>query len=126
MFCKLMETFLKEQLLGKFKEYFSEMKEHKAYLKEPYEKVMLGTFTRILGDKTCLKELANKGAVVFGSPCDLEWWTSYQKKLSDFKDLRNACCHSEPFSWEQYEQMLKILFEQREFMNTLVGDALPA
>ena len=126
MFCKLMETFLKEQLLGKFKEYFSEMKEHKAYLKEPYEKVMLGTFTRILGDKTCLKELANKGAVVFGSPCDLQWWTSYQEKLADFKDLRNACCHSEPFSWEQYEQMLKILFEQREFMNTLVGDALPA
>lgn len=122
MFCKLMETFLKEQLWEKFKTYFPE----KSRKEIKSGKIMIGYYTSILKIEICKEELANKGATVLGSPCDLEWWNSYAEQLSAFKDLRNACCHSEPFSWEQYERMLKILFDQREFVNTLVGDALPA
>lgn len=126
MFCKLMETMVKKQFLGKFKTYFSEMALHKRDMEKPYEKATIGVFTNILRDATCKQILADKGAVVFETLCDLSWWDVYAALLIDFKDLRNACCHSEPFSWKQYEQMLKILFEQRELMNTLVGDALPA
>lgn len=125
MFCKLMETMVKKQFLEKFKTYFSEQGSHRKTLAKPYDKVTIGTFTNILREEICRQILASKGAVIFGSVCDLTWWDDYGKRLMDFKDLRNACCHSEPFGWEQYEQMLNILFEQREFMNTLVGDVLP-
>lgn len=125
MFCKLMETMVKKQFLEKFKTYFSEQDSHRKTLAKPYDKVTIGTFTNILREEICQQILASKGAVIFGSVCDLTWWDDYGKRLIDFKDLRNACCHSEPFGWDQYEQMLNILFEQREFMNTLVGDVLP-
>lgn len=124
MFCKLMETMLKEQLWEKFKTYFSEVDAHKKDLKVPREKATMGVFTNILSKEDNQHLLASKGAVLFGHLCDREWWETYANRLKDFKNLRNACCHSEPFGWAQYEQMLKILFEQREFMNTLVGGAL--
>lgn len=125
LFCKLMETMVKKQFLEKFRTYFSEIASCKNALAKPCDKVTIGTFTNILREENIQQILAGKGAVLFGHPCGLEWWSNYAKQLVDFKDLRNACCHSEPFSWNQHEQMLKILFGQREFMNTLVGGALP-
>ncbi len=126
LFCKLMESMVKKQFFEKFQTYFSKIERHKKALAKPYEKVTLGTFTNILKEENCQHILASKGAVLFGSLCDLKWWNDYTTRLEAFKALRNACCHLEPFSWEQYEQMIYILFVQREFMNTLVGDALPA
>lgn len=124
LFCKLMETMVKKQFLEKFKTYFAELDSCKNALARPCNKVTIGIFTNILREESIRQILASKGAVLFGNLCDIAWWDNYASQLTDFKAFRNACCHSEPFSWEQYEQMLKVLFEQREFMNTLVGDAL--
>lgn len=126
IFCKLMEALLKKQFFVKFKEYFSEIPTYKKAFNKKIDKITLGTFTDVLSDKNCQQVLVDKKAVIEDSLCDQIWWDNYGKQLLNFKNLRNACCHSEPITVENYQQILTILFEQREFMNTLfVGNALP-
>ncbi|MCI8464844.1 MAG: hypothetical protein HFI63_03160 [Lachnospiraceae bacterium] len=125
LFCKTMESLLKELLLGKLKSIFPDKEIYKKKLCEIAEqKVTTGTFTYILNQKELRCQLASKRALLFGQVCDGAWWETYAGDLEKFRKLRNVCCHSEPLSWKQEKELIEILFERQEFMKTLVGKVL--
>lgn len=125
LFCKTMESMLKELLLEKFKTLFPEEKMYKGKLCDIKEqKATIGTFTYILNRKELRSRLASRGIFLFGRACDECWWKTYAEELEEFRKLRNNCCHSEPMSWQQEKKLVQILFEQQAFIKTMVGNAL--
>lgn len=125
LFCKTMESMLKELLLGKLKALFPDEQIYKNKLREIKEqKVTTGTFTYLLNKEDLRSRLASRKALLFEQVCDEQWWKAYAEELEEFRKLRNTCCHSEPLSWSQEKELLHILFEHQEFMKTLVGDVL--
>ncbi len=125
LFCKTMESMLKEKLLAKLKKQFPEEKIYKERLCSVKEqKVTTGTFTYLLNQERIRSCLASRKVQLFGEACDSRWWEGYAEKLEKFRGLRNLCCHSEPLSWEQEKELIEVLFGQQEFMKTMVGDSL--
>lgn len=125
LFCKTMESMLKEMLLGKLKALFPDEQINKNKLRDIKEhKVTTGTFTYLLNKEELRSRLASHRAILFGQACDDQWWKTYAEELEEFRKLRNVCCHSEPLGWQQENELIQILFERREFMNTLVGNVL--
>lgn len=125
LFCKTMESMLKEMLLDKLKNLFPEEKIYKeklCNLRE--ERVTTGTFTYILEQEKIRSYLAGRRVLLSGEVCDEQWWMIYAEGLEEFRKLRNICCHSEPLGWEQEKKLIQILFERQEFMKTMVGDSL--
>lgn len=86
--------------------------------------VTTGTFTYLLSKGELRSRLASCGVSLLGQICDETWWKTYAEELEGFRRLRNTCCHCEPLSWQQEEQLIEILFERQEFIKTLVGDDL--
>ncbi len=126
LFCKTLEGLLKDQLLDKFKGYFGSVQAYQSLVNRPADKATIGTFTKILGDAQCRSDLVQKNAVLAGIKCDDAWWSTYFVHLDNLRELRNHCCHSGAFPWEEYAQLLNLLFDQRTLMNTMVGSVLPA
>ncbi|MFR9309590.1 DEAD/DEAH box helicase [Hydrogeniiclostridium mannosilyticum] len=125
LFCKTMESMLKEMLLGKLKTLFPGEKTNKGKLCDIKEQqVTTGTFTSLLNKEELRSRLASRRAILFEQVCDKQWWKTYAGELEKFRELRNTCCHSEPLSWQQEDELIQILFERREFMKTLIGKAL--
>lgn len=125
LFCKTMESMLKEMLLGKLKTLFPDEKTNKGKtlcIKEQH--VTTGTFTSLLNKEELRSRLASRRAILFEQVCDEQWWKAYAEELEKFRELRNTCCHSEPLSWQQEDELIQILFERRELMKTLIGNAL--
>ena len=118
LFCKTMETMLKELLLGKLKALFPHEKiynEKLCDLKE--QKATTGTFTYLLNKEELRSRLASRQAFLFKQVCDEQWWKTYAGELEEFRKLRNTCCHSEPLNWQQENELIHILFDLRAFMN---------
>lgn len=125
LFCKTMESMLKEMLLGKLKALFPDEKTNKEKLCDIKEhKVTTGTFTTLLNKEELRSQLASRRAILFEQVCDEQWWKEYAEELEKFRRLRNTCCHSEPLNWQQENELIQILFAKQEFIKTLVGDAL--
>lgn len=125
LFCKTMESLLKEVLLAKMRTFFPEVKIFGKKLCDlPENKITTGTFTHLLENKENQSQLAARKVKLFDHLCDLCWWEDYAYDLEAFRKLRNLCCHSEPFTQDQEEALLRILFEKREFIKTLVGNVL--
>lgn len=125
LFCKTIESMLKEMLLGKLKTLFPGEKTNKGKLCDIKEQqVTTGTFTSLLNKEELRSRLASRRAILFEQVCDKQWWKTYAGELEKFRELRNTCCHSEPLSWQQEDELIQILFERREFMKTLIGKAL--
>lgn len=125
LFCKTMESMLKEMLLGKLKNLFPEEKIYKEKLCDLRdERATTGTFTHILNQEKIRSCLASHRVLLFGEVCDEQWWAVYAAELEEFRKLRNICCHSEPLNWEQEKKLIQILFERQEFIKTMVGDSL--
>ncbi|WP_343095193.1 DEAD/DEAH box helicase [Blautia producta] len=125
LFCKTMESTLKELLLGKLKVLFPNEKIYKERLCDLKEqKATTGTFTYLLNKEELRSRLASHQALLFKQVCDEQWWKTYAGELEEFRKLRNTCCHSEPLNWQQENELIRILFDLRAFMKTLVGDAL--
>lgn len=125
LFCKTMESMLKQRLFGKLKALFPDEKIYREKLCDIKEqKVTTGTFTYILNKAELRFRLASCRVFLFEEICDEQWWNTYAGELEKFRQLRNICCHSEPLDWQQEKELIRILFERREFIKTLVGDAL--
>lgn len=125
LFCKTMESLLKELLLGRLKVIFPDEEVNRKKFRDIEEqKVTTGTFTHILNKEELRSSLASRMVRLFGQVCDDQWWKTYAEDLEAFRKLRNTCCHSEPFSWQQEKELISILFHRQEFMKTLVGKAL--
>lgn len=125
LFCKTMESMLKELLLEKLKALFPNEKIYKEKLCDLKEqKATTGTFTYILNKEKLRSRLASRRVFLFEQVCDEQWWKTYAEELEGFRKLRNTCCHSEPLNWQQVNELIQILFDRGEFMKTLVGDAL--
>ena len=125
LFCKTMESMLKEVLLGKLKALFPDEQIYKDKLREMKDhKVTTGTFTYLLNKEDLRSRLASRKAILFEQVCDEQWWRAYAEGLEEFRKLRNTCCHSEPLSWQQEKRLVHILFDHQEFIKTLVGDVL--
>ncbi|WP_434311562.1 DEAD/DEAH box helicase [Hominifimenecus sp. rT4P-3] len=125
LFCKTMESMLKETLLGKLKALFPDEKIYKEKLCDIKEyKVTTGTFTTLLNKDELRSQLASRRAILFEQVCDERWWKAYAEELEKFRRLRNTCCHSEPLNWQQENELIQILFAKQEFIKTLVGDVL--
>lgn len=125
LFCKTMESMLKELLLGKLKALFPNEKIYKEKLCDLKEQnATTGTFTHILNKQEIQSCLASRKVFLFEQVCDEKWWKTYAGELEEFRKLRNTCCHSEPLNWQQENELIRILFELRAFMKTLVGDVL--
>ena len=125
LFCKTMESMLKEMLLGKLKAMFPDEKIYKEKLCDiKGNKVTAGTFTYLLNKEEFRFRLASRRAILFEQVCDERWWKVYAEELEKFRRLRNTCCHSEPLNWQQENELIQILFAKQEFIKTLVGDAL--
>lgn len=125
LFCKTMESMLKELLLGKLKALFPDEKIYKEKLCNIKEqKATTGTFTYILNKEELRSRLASRRVFLFEQVCDEQWWKTYAEELEVFRKLRNTCCHSEPLNWQQENEIIQILFNRGEFMKTLVGNAL--
>lgn len=125
LFCKTMESMLKELLLGKLKALFPDEKTNKGKLCDIKEQhVTTGTFTSLLNKEELRSRLASRKAILFEQVCDERWWQAYAEELEKFRELRNTCCHSEPLSWQQEDELIQILFDRRELMKTLIGNAL--
>ena len=124
LFCKTMESMLKEMLLGKLKALFPDAKTNKGKLCDIKEQhVTTGTITSLLNKEELRSRLASRRAILFEQVCDEQWWKAYAEELEKFRELRNTCCHSEPLSWRQEKELVQILFDRRELMKTLVGNA---
>ncbi len=125
LFCKTMESLLKELLLGRLKVIFPDEEVNRKKFRDIEEqKVTTGTFTHILNKEELRSSLASRMVRLFGQVCDDQWWKTYAEDLEAFRKLRNTCCHSETFSWQQEKELISILFHRQEFMKTLVGKAL--
>lgn len=125
LFCKTMESLLKELLLGKLKAIFPDEKIYKnRFCEIEKQKVTTGTFTYILKKEELRSHLASRKARLFGQICDDQWWRTYTEDLEKFREIRNVCCHSEPLSWQQEAELIQILFDRQEFRKTFVGKAL--
>lgn len=125
LFCKTMESLLKEVLFGKLKKLLPEATTTKKKLQELKDsEITTGTFTHILSNQIHRSTLASFQAYLYQQQCDNQWWNVYADDLEDFRKLRNSCCHSEPFSWQQSDLLVHILFERGEFMKTMVGTVL--
>ena len=126
LFCKTMESMLKEMLLGKLKELFPDEKTNRGKLCDVKEQhVTTGTFTSLLNKEKLRSRLASQRAILFEQICDERWWKVYAEELEKFRQLRNVCCHSEPLNWRQENELIQILFDRQEFIKTLVGNVLP-
>ena len=64
---------------------------------------MIGTFTTVLREPIVQEALAARRVEIMGSTCDLRWWKKYYDDLCIFKELRNKCCHTELFEWDDKE-----------------------
>lgn len=125
LFCKTMESMLKELLLGKLKILFPDEQINKTKLRDIKDhKVTTGTFTHLLNKQELRSRLASHKAFLFKQVCDDQWWKAYAEELEKFRKLRNICCHSEPLSWQQEKDLIQILFMKQEFIKTLVGNVL--
>lgn len=125
LFCKTMESLLKEVLLEKLKALFPDEQIYKNKFRDiKDQKVTTGIFTYILNKEELRSRLASRRARLFDQVCDDQWWKAYAEELEKFRKLRNTCCHSEPLSWKQERELMKILFDRQEFMKTLVGNVL--
>ncbi len=125
LFCKTMESMLKEMLLGKLKELFPDEKINRGKLCDLDEKrATTGTFTYILNKEELRSRLVLRRISLFEEICDEQWWKTYAEELEKFREVRNICCHSQSLSWQKEKELIQILFEHREFMKTLVGKAL--
>ena len=125
LFCKTMESMLKEVLLEKLKALFPDEKIHKEKLCNVKKReATIGTFTYLLNKEDFRARLASRKANLFGQVCDEQWWKVYAEDLEKFRTLRNNCCHFEPVSWQQEKELLQILFDHKELTKTQVGDVL--
>ncbi|MBC8537638.1 hypothetical protein H8693_01675 [Christensenellaceae bacterium NSJ-63] len=125
LFCKTMESMLKEMLLGKLKALFPNEKTTQGKLCDIKEQhATTGTFTSLLNKAELRSKLASRRAVLFKQVCDDQWWKVYAEELEEFRKLRNTCCHSEPLNWQQESKLIQILFAKQEFIKTLVGGVL--
>lgn len=125
LFCKTMESMLKELLFGKLKALFPDEKIYKERLCDLKEqKATTGTFTYLLNKEELRFRLASRKVFLFEQVCDEQWWKTYAGALEEFRKMRNTCCHSEPLNWQQENELIRILFDLRTFMKTLVGNAL--
>jgi hypothetical protein len=77
-----------------------------------------------LKSESCQEQLAQQQAKHNDEPCDKKWWAAYSHNLLDFKELRNACCHSGYFGWDKVEELIDILFTNGVFLKTIVGKSL--
>ncbi len=125
LFCKTMESMLKEMLLGKLKTLFADKPINKNKFRDIKDhRVTTGTFTYLLNQEEVRSRLASRRVLLFEQICDDSWWKAYAEGLEEFRKLRNTCCHSEPLNWQQENELLQILFAKQEFIKTLVGEAL--
>ena len=125
MLCKSMEQQLKDCLLLGFQRLFPNLNVNRTSLSQIRpEKAMLGTFTQVLKEESNREQLAQRQVLYNNELCDKEWWDIYYNNLSDFKNLRNICCHSGFFGWDKVEKLISILFKYNEFLKTTVGKCL--
>lgn len=125
MLCKSMELQLKNCLLHSFQQLFPDLKVNRTSLSQIRpEKAMVGVFTQVLKQEDNREQLAQRQVMYQKELCDKKWWDIYCDNLSDFKDLRNACCHSGFFGWDKVEKLIDILFTKNEFLKTTVGKHL--
>lgn len=125
MLCKAMELQLKDCLLSSLQRIFPNLKVNRTNLSKIHpEKAMIGIFTQVLREESNREQLAEKQVVYNSRLCDKKWWDIYYSNLSDFKELRNTCCHSSFFGWDEMEELIRVLFMQEEFLKTIVGKQL--
>jgi hypothetical protein len=125
MLCKAMELQLKDCLLPGFQRLYPNLNINKTRLSQIRpEKAMIGIFTQVLKEESNREQLAQRQAMYNKEQCDKGWWDVYYNNLSDFKDLRNTCCHSGFFGWDKVEELICILFTSDEFLKTTVGKRL--
>lgn len=125
MLCKAMEMQLKDCLLPSFQRLFPNFNANRNRLSQiRSEKATVGTFTQVLKEESNREQLAQRQATHNNELCDKKWWNIYYSNLFDFKELRNACCHSGFFEWSKVETLIRILFTNGEFLKTTVGKRL--
>ena len=125
LFCKAMELQLKKCLLPAFKNHFPTINLNGKKLENTTEhNAMIGIFTQVLREESRREQLATCQSIINGQPCDRKWWDTYFERLVEFKALRNQCCHTDKFAWQHVEDLLDVLFQRREFLNTMVGRSL--
>jgi hypothetical protein len=125
LLCKTMELQLKDCLLLGFQQLFPNLNVNRTSLSQVRpEKAMVGTFTQVLKEESNREQLAQRQVMYNDELCDKEWWDIYYNNLSEFKDLRNTCCHSGFFGWDKVEKLIFILFKCNEFLKTTVGKCL--
>lgn len=125
MLCKAMELQLKDCLLPGFQRLFPTMNVNGNNLSQIRpEKAMVGVFTQVLKKESNREQLAQRHAMYHNELCDKRWWDIYYRNLSDFRNLRNTCCHPGFFGWDKVEALICILFTRDEFSKTTAGKSL--
>ncbi|MFB1051487.1 AAA domain-containing protein [Paraliobacillus sp. JSM ZJ581] len=125
MLCKAMELQLKDCLLPGFQRLFPTMEVNGSSLSRIRpEKAMVGVFTQVLKKESNQDQLAQRQVVYHNELCDKRWWDIYYRNLSDFRNLRNICCHPGFFGWDKVEALICILFTRDEFSKTTAGKSL--
>ena len=112
LFCKAVELQVKECFYeGLKKQVPDEKVKGRIVLSEAKkEKLALGTFAQIFGRQENRKKLAACMKALGRAEYDIAWWGKYAARLLECTQLRNQCCHSEPFSWKDMDHLLKNLF----------------
>lgn len=114
LFCKAIELQVKECFYDSFKLKFSNHPvtgNGKVPLTNADKKMLtLGTFCQILRSEDNKKLLAGLLAGIQRGRYDMRWWNQFGSSLDECRKLRNKCCHCDPFTWSQTNQLMLLLF----------------
>lgn len=114
LFCKAMELQMKDCFEASLKGLFPHEKikgqgRGQIELKDARTKEFtLGTFRVLLELKK--SELAGRMEQKGEKKYNEEWWDVFKKRLLNFTNRRNHCCHSGLFSWKEQESLLENMF----------------
>ena len=119
LFCKALELRMKDCFWKSLKEFLPDFEiivngTNKKMSITKKKEFMLGTFI------TILKNQKNKGKILkninenSNINYDKQWLELFINRLIKCKNIRNACCHSEPFKWDKLVLLNKGMFEEYE------------
>lgn len=114
LFCKAMELRMKECFGSSLKRMFpgKRINGKVALEKMDVNKLALGNFCHIIREESVklAEVLLEKGEKDYSVP----WWEHYEKRLKQCTTLRNACCHSGLFTWEDQKALIREIFQGEE------------
>lgn len=127
LFCKAMELQMKECFIEGLQEILPEIeikgkgngRKRVKLSQARTNEFTLGTFQYIIGKNSSV--LGQYMHMINKTKYDKGWWDEFGKKLSDYTNKRNQCCHDGLFQWKHLLQLLEDMFRNSDKSPQLAG-----